>query len=248
MTLSTLGAPRSSEPRSQPTYSYSEHKRHVIEEAWIVCVDLYVQTLHSSPQDRMDRVEDEMLFCLLGGFAVPYELCASAAAIVSELRPFSEDWAEDLLIAELFATLNSPIFEPQRRDGSLRKYRFPRRKSELILRARQWVLQHATIANVLEALQDARARRTVLCSCPGVGLKTASWILRNTDATSEVAILDVHIIRSMQDMGRIGQVRMPKDYERTELAFLDWCRDLGAPPAAFDLFVWEWQRGLLRAT
>ena len=32
-------------------------------------------------------------------------------------------------------------------------------------------------------------------------------------------------------------------YEEIETAFLDWCRELSAPPAAFDLFIWELQRG-----
>jgi hypothetical protein len=38
---------------------------------------------------------------------------------------------------------------------------------------------------------------------------------------------------------------MPRDYEAVEQAFLMWCHELDAAPAAFDLFVWEWQRGTL---
>ncbi|MDO8473501.1 MAG: hypothetical protein Q7T05_06765 [Dehalococcoidia bacterium] len=38
---------------------------------------------------------------------------------------------------------------------------------------------------------------------------------------------------------------MPRDYEAVEDAFLKWCLELTAPPPAFDLFLWEWQRGTL---
>lgn len=50
----------------------------------------------------------------------------------------------------------------------------------------------------------------------------------------------------MQAAGRVTRLRLPRDYGAAERAFLDWCRDLGALPAAFDLFVWEWQRGSLQ--
>ena len=218
-----------------------------IEEAWAICADLYLEILLVSGEGSLEQVEDEILFCLLGGYGVTYELCESAAILVSEMKPFSGHWSEEQLLAELISALDSARFEPPRRDGSLRRYRYPRRKAKLILQARRWVTKHSPIADVLKAAQDVRTRREFLCSCPGIGLKTASWVLRNTGTGAGVAILDTHIVRALQGERRIGEVRMPRDYERAERAFLRWCRELGAPPAAFDLFVWEWQRGSLRS-
>ena len=71
------------------------------------------------------------------------------------------------------------------------------------------------------------------------------WILRNIGLSNDIAVLDIHVIRALHDSGRIGSVSLPRDYEIAERAFLDWCDELDADPAVFDLFIWEWQRGLL---
>lgn len=91
-----------------------------------------------------------------------------------------------------------------------------------------------------------RDRRAWLVGCPGPGPKSASWMLRNTGWAHHLAILDVHVLRAMTEAGVIADVRLPADYETVERRFLDWCRRLGAAPAIFDLFLWEWQRGTLR--
>ena len=53
-------------------------------------------------------------------------------------------------------------------------------------------------------------------------------------------------MRALSEAGRVPEnMRMPRDYELVEDAFLEWCHELDASPAAFDLFVWHWQRGAL---
>ena len=97
----------------------------------------------------------------------------------------------------------------------------------------------------IRSLTESKVQRGFLCQCPGIGPKTASWILRNLGLSNDLAVLDIHVIRALRDAGRIGSVNLPRDYEIAEYAFLNWCDELGADPAAFDLFIWEWQRGLL---
>jgi N-glycosylase/DNA lyase len=74
-----------------------------------------------------------------------------------------------------------------------------------------------------------------------MGLKSASWLLRNCGLAAELAILDVHVLRAMQESGR-ASVNVVDDYEELERAFLVWCHELGAEPAGFDLLLWEWSR------
>jgi thermostable 8-oxoguanine DNA glycosylase len=76
-----------------------------------------------------------------------------------------------------------------------------------------------------------------------VGPKTASWVLRNVGLGNDLAILDVHILRALEQSGRIAEYRLPRDYAYAESVFLQWSEDIGAPPAAFDLFLWEFGRG-----
>lgn len=60
-----------------------------------------------------------------------------------------------------------------------------------------------------------------------------------------VAVLDVHVLRAMATAGLIETVLLPRDYEAVEERYLAWCEEIEAPPAAFDLFLWQFQRGRL---
>ncbi len=217
-----------------------------LEAAWRVCADLFCAATVSQQPVGRDCFERELVFCLLSGFGISYEHALSASEHVVALRPFDRTWTKRALGRRLLAEFNRPQFTPPRRDGGLRRYRFPKRKTELLLAARDWLSCFDDVLADLSLLADDRERRTLLCTCPGVGPKTASWLLRNLGLASELAILDVHLLRALVASGRIGPVTLPRDYERAEQAFLDWCRELDAPAAAFDLFVWEWQRGSLR--
>jgi len=215
-----------------------------LEAAWDVCADLFCtlpRPLAPAPQD----LEDELLFCLLGGYGVTFEHGRSACQRLAQLRPFTSRLNDQALEQQLRAELDKPQFEPRRRNGSLRRYRYPARKAELVVRARTWLRPRPRLLSELTSLLSEQDRRRVLCGCPGIGEKTASWLLRNLGLAHELAIVDIHLVRALREAGRIGSISLPRDYDLVEAAFIDWCRDIGAPPAAFDLFVWEWQRGSL---
>lgn len=220
---------------------------HSIEEAWSVVADLYCQATPDSASRYPPEVHEELLFCLLGGFGISYELGKSAAGIIQGMRPFSTDWSDRDLFREIIRTLSLAQFEPPRTNGSLRRYRFPNQKATAIVQARQWVLSNDPLHERLRMLPSPKDRRELLIGCPGVGYKTASWVLRNTGLGNDLAILDVHVMRALADAKRISrEARIPQDYETVEVAFLNWCEELDAPSAAFDLFLWHWQRGSLR--
>ena len=153
------------------------------------------------------------------------------------------------LFEAILSALMRPQFQPRRKDGSLRRYRFPKQKASLIVKARQWVRGHDPLDECLLLMSSPEDRRRFLSECPGIGFKSASWLLRNVGLGSELAIIDVHVLQALLDAKRIpSDVRVPRDYEFIEQAFLCWCDELDAPPAAFDLFVWHWQRGSLSNT
>jgi N-glycosylase/DNA lyase len=189
----------------------------------------------------------ELLFCLLSGHGVPFELALSAARHLGAFSIFSRRRSADELRELLVHELSRSQFEPRRRDGELRRYRYPRRKADVLTGARQWLLARLPLYDQLASIGDERRRRRFLCECPGMGYKTASWLLRNVGLAENLAVVDVHVLRALAQSDRLGRMRLPRDYEKIEAAFLDWCRELSAPPAAFDLFVWEVQRGDRRA-
>jgi len=188
--------------------------------------------------------EDELLFCLLGGYGISYEHAASAAIVIKPLQVFGGNWTNDELAARLADELSNPQFGPPRSNGQPRRYRFPVRKADLLVQARGWYLELGDPVDRLDSLRSEGDRRLLLCGCPGIGPKTASWILRNIGLATRLAIIDIHVCRVMSHCGLIDRVQLPRDYGVAEDAFLKWCDRLAAPPDAFDLFLWECQRML----
>jgi thermostable 8-oxoguanine DNA glycosylase len=213
---------------------------------WPAFAQAYDELVSPGPPASEPGLRDELLFCLLGGHGITFEMNRSAQAVIAELDVFSERHGADALWEDLVRALSAPRFDPPRKDGSLRRYRFPRRKATLIVAARAWVLGAGSLTDQLAARACERDRRAWLMSCPGLGPKSASWVLRNTGWAHDLAILDIHVLRAMAEEGVIGEARLEADYEAVERKFLDWCRVLDAAPAVFDLFLWEWQRGTLR--
>jgi thermostable 8-oxoguanine DNA glycosylase len=116
----------------------------------------------------------------------------------------------------------------------------------LIAQAAEWVNGHRPLSHNLAAHDDESARRDFLCDCPGggVGVKTGCWLLLNVGVGVEVAFIYYPVLRALGATGRITEARLPRDYCAIERCFLAWCDELNAPPAAFDLMLWEWQRAL----
>jgi N-glycosylase/DNA lyase len=188
----------------------------------------------------------EMIFCLLGGHGITFELAQSATSAVWDLQPFDEAWTPARLRREVQRELSQPRFEPRCADGSLRRYRYPKRKARLIAEAVRWVRIQRGIRPGLNALETEEQRRGWLCDCPGVGMKTASWILRNCGWAQRLAIVDVHLLRALNEAQLVTDATLPRDYEQVERAYLDWADRLGACPAALDLFLWEVHRSVDR--
>ena len=216
------------------------------EHAWLSCADLFCRAVEEQAFRASSAPEHELLFCLLGGHGVSYELARSAASVIARLRPFSETWEPDDIRAAVANSLRRRQFAPACRDGSLRRYRFPERKADTIVAAAAWLRETGPLEAAVMRRPDTRSRREFLCGCPGVGPKTASWLLRNMGWAEELAIVDVHVLRLLSDLGRIDRsIRLPRDYDEVERAFLQLCDEMQAPAAALDLFAWEWQRGTL---
>lgn len=193
-----------------------------------------------------DGCRRELLFCLLGGHGVSYELATSASQVLADRGIFSScERRGDRLQRYVQDLLGRPWYEPRRLDGEGRRYRYPKRKAALLRGADDWLLANggAGLLEALRAIDDERRRRTWLCGCPGVGPKTASWVLRNVGLGDELAILDVHILRALENAGRLNSYHLPRDYDSVEQTFLAWSADLDAPAAAFDLLLWEMGRG-----
>lgn len=175
----------------------------------------------------------EVGFCLLGGHGITAEVATAAYDRLAAEGVFSDESPADA--ERIFSALQRPLIV----EGRPVRYRFPRQRS-------------IRIAQVLVLLRerpvdtsDPRRFRSDLMRLPGIGPKTASWIVRNHTGSDDVAILDIHIVRACQAMGVFGDdIRLPRDYERLEDLFLTFARRIGVDAAVLDAVMWSQMRRL----
>lgn len=173
-------------------------------------------------------LREEVAACLLGGWGMPAELGLAAFRRLRELG---------LLRGPSPAhVLEKALTEPVTVGGSLRRYRFPRQRA-------------AQLAGCLSAIEKLRepecdhALRDVLLGLPGLGWKTASWVVRNHRASSAVAIIDVHVVRAGVVAGVFDPAWTPqKNYRELEEAFLRLADAIGIRAALLDAVIWDQMR------
>lgn len=172
------------------------------------------------------HLNEECAAAVLGGFGMPaslamaaYEQVRQAGLLHPEARPSVTD-LEDVLC------------RPLNVDGHVRRYRFPHQRAKRLAS----VLAHLRQG---PAPQDPLALREWLLHVPGVGPKTASWIVRNHLGSDSVAIVDVHLVRAGLAAGVFDPGwRLPRDYEVFEQAFLQWAEHSEVSAALLDATIW----------
>lgn len=175
-----------------------------------------------------ETLAQEVAACLLGGHGVPADIgLAAYHALRKEglLEPPARS------AQEYEARLGVPL----RVSGRARpvRYRFARQRAERLAGS-------LAILDRSRPPEDALALRDWLIGLPGVGPKTASWIVRNRFASEEVAIIDVHVHRAGVAAGFFSPTwRLPRDYAIFERAFCTVARRAGVSAAALDACMWD---------
>lgn len=171
---------------------------------------------------------EEVCVCLLGGYGMPAELGLAAFK-----RLANKGLISSRTTIEKF---ESELSKPFKFGTKLRKYRFISQKSRYLHGALQAINQD----NVPDCPTELRAFLTTI---PGIGPKTASWIVRNHKGSDEVAILDIHIIRAGISIGLFEPNSNPtRDYFELERRFLHFCIALDEPASLVDAMMWEYMR------
>lgn len=90
------------------------------------------------------------------------------------------------------------------------------------------------------------AREWLVESVCGMGYKEASHFLRNIGYSTELAILDRHILKNLRALGVIEHVprSLPKRrYLEIERAMVTFCQQTGFPLSHLDLVLWAAETG-----
>lgn len=182
-----------------------------------------------------ETLAEEVAACILGGHGIPAEIGLAAFASLRDaglLHPTADAEA-------IAAFLRKPLLIPGRPRPV--RYRFAAQRAARISAA-------LAILDANAAPEDPLALRDFLLDFPGIGPKTASWVVRNWTGCDGVAIIDIHLQRAGIGAGFFSQSwRLPRDYALFEKAFCEVARIGGVTTAALDACVWQQMQALGRA-
>ena len=173
---------------------------------------------------------EELTACLLAGYGIPAEVGLAAYQRLRVSGVLGEGLPS---VSTLLSLLAEPLQLGERRV----RYRFAAQKSRYLAAS----LRH--IALTPPPLHSGRGFRDALLACPGIGLKTASWIARNFLGSNDVAIIDVHVARAGMAVGLFQPSDAPhRNYLAMESRFLTFAAALGVPPSSLDTVIWREMR------
>lgn len=168
----------------------------------------------------------EVVACLLGGYGISFELNRAAFLEIENSGIFEQTMPSPEVV---ITALSRPLLVKNR----LIHYRFPRQKGRYVAYALQNLSFDPSNLTDLEL-------RNRLTQLPGMGNKTASWIVRNWKGSDKVAIIDIHILRAGLIMGLFDPHHDPnRNYLEMENRFLEFAHRIGVPVSALDILMWE---------
>lgn len=182
---------------------------------------------------RLGRtLREEVLACLLGGYGIPAEV---GLAAYERLSAIDRD-EPDRLVCSARAT--ELLSEPLNVGGRQIRYRFAAQKGRYVSAALSGLA-------AIDGDADDLTLRDALTTLPGIGPKTASWIVRNWRGSDEVSILDVHIIRAARMLHLFDPGwRVERHYGLMEEAYLGFASAIRSRASILDSVMWMTMRQL----
>lgn len=182
-----------------------------------------------------ESLAEEVAACILGGHGIPAKVGLAAFASLRDAELLHPEADADAIAACLREPL--AISGRQRRV----RYRFPSQRAARVSAA-------LAILDAEPAPEEPFALRDFLLGFPGIGPKTASWVVRNWTGCNGIAIIDIHVQRAGIGAGFFSPYwRLPRDYALFEKAFCEVARIGGVPTAALDACIWDQMQALGRA-
>jgi hypothetical protein len=179
-----------------------------------------------------ETLAEETLACLLGGHGIPAEIGLAAYRRLLGVLRADRDALKDQ------AGVERLLRDPLLLNGRQVRYRFAAQKARYVAAAM------AALEDIDDGIGD-RALRDALVGIPGIGPKTASWIVRNWRGSDEVSILDIHILRAGAILGIFRKEwRVERHYLLLEAAYLEFARRIGIRASILDSVMWESMRSI----
>jgi N-glycosylase/DNA lyase len=196
---------------------------------WAEYATRHVHEVNSASHRIGSTFKEECLACLLGGHGIKGELGNAAFDAIMKSGLIKSAYVSR---AEVLDVLKAPLVLP---NGRKVHYRFPTTKSSFVTALLN--------ADLTPPRTTDTGIRDWLTSFPGIGLKTASWIVRNWYDSDQVAIIDIHIYRAGRLAGFfLQQDNLARDYRAMERRYLAFAAAIGFRPAHLDAVIWMHMR------
>ena len=178
------------------------------------------------PRHRLGSTfAEEVGACLLGGHGIPASVGIAAFRRLQSQGMLTGAPTE----SELFELLAKPL----EINGRQIKYRFARQKARYLSAAL------TCLSNEQPPMNSGRELRQWLVQLPGIGFKTASWVVRNWLDADDVAILDIHILRAGALASFFDEsLTVERNYLELEEQFLLFAQAIGVRPSELDSVMW----------
>ncbi|MBN9139251.1 MAG: hypothetical protein J0H23_00330 [Micrococcales bacterium] len=205
--------------------SWGESWEHGTAAYWLEATRRAARVADPNRHRLTDSLHDEVALCMLGGFGMPYELALAAYTAVHQQVLLGDPTPAE-------SAIEAVLLEPVRVGNATRRYRFPHQRARRLAGA----LRHL---HASPAPTDPLEAREWLTSAPGIGPKTASWIVRNRWPDAPVAILDVHVLRAGARATVFPEdARISTAYRQLEALFVAWAAVEEVRPADLDATIW----------
>lgn len=195
---------------------------------WKCQAELHIRRGEYTSHRLGSDLREEVAVCLLGGYGIPAEIGLLAFERLKSLGMFAANPSE----SEIREHLARPFVVRNKQ----RRYRFHTQKATYL---------HCAL-NAVDAIDTECADvelRERLMALPGIGPKTASWIVRNHRGSNAVAIVDIHLLRAGRLMGLFPDDWEPaRNYFELESRFLKFCSAVGVQASILDALIWDYMR------
>lgn len=197
---------------------------------WATCA--WQERIHATgtPNYRTGaNLQEEVAFCLLSGHGITAEMAWAAFDHLRSHGVFHRGSKEGE-IASLLA-------QPHRCGSRTIRYRFPNRRGHFVAEAIRAIRESDSLP------ENGKQLRDWLLALPGIGPKTASFIVRNWCECDEVAVIDIHVQRAGLAAGFFREEMRPeKHYFAMERRFIAFAEALGEKASFLDLLMWSSMR------
>jgi len=175
-----------------------------------------------------DEIFDELAFCLF----TPQSKATVCWDTVEQLREKGMiEGGEKSQIAE-----------------EIKNVRFRHNKSSYLIEAREdFLKENFSLREELKEFDDAKeARKWIVDNVKGLGYKESSHFLRNIGYTKDLAILDRHILKNLEELDVIEEIPKTltkKKYLEIEEKMKSFSEEVGIPLGHLDLVLWHEEAG-----